>query len=98
MRGKPHLASTLGWALLALGVGVAGAYALDWHSHTCMACGKTWRHVGAWNVGDIGAHACPGCGQINWVKDGFELPPEVAAAVNAEPATVAMTVADRKVP
>jgi hypothetical protein len=55
---------------LAIGVGVLGYYMLDGHTHTCEACGERWRHLGAFNLGDPGAHTCGKCGTVQWWKDG----------------------------
>ena len=59
---------------VAIGVGVVGMYALDYHSHQCDGCKHTWRHLGAFNKGDHDAHTCPSCGQLqrwkNIAKDG----------------------------
>ena len=55
---------------VALGVGVLGYYMLDGHAHTCESCGQRWRHLGAFNVGDPGAHTCGKCGTVQWWKDG----------------------------
>src|SRR5262249_21778789 len=38
--------STLTVIAVAFGVGVAGYYLLDGHTHTCEACGYRWRHLG----------------------------------------------------
>lgn len=61
---------TLGVIAIAFGIGVLGAYALDLHSHTCCACGRKWRHLGAFNLGDPTAHTCT-CGTVQWWKDGI---------------------------
>lgn len=66
------LGGTLGILAIAFGVGVLGAYALDLHGHTCEACGRRWRHLGAFNLGDLGAHTCSGCGTVQWWKSGFQ--------------------------
>ena len=66
----PSIGSMLGVLAIAVGVGVLGAYMLDMHSHTCEACGTRWRHLGAFNVGDPGAHTCGKCGTVQWWKDG----------------------------
>jgi hypothetical protein len=66
----PTLGGTLGVIALAFGIGVLGAYALDLHSHTCDACGHTWRHLGAFNLGDPTSHTCTRCGTTQWWKDG----------------------------
>ena len=60
----------LGTVAIAIGIGVLGAYMLDLHSHTCEACGHRWRHLGAFNLGDPGAHSCSKCGTVQWWKDG----------------------------
>ena len=59
-------------ATVAITVGVValGAYVFDWHAHQCEACGTRWRHLGAFNIGDPGAHACGKCGTVQWWKDG----------------------------
>ncbi len=64
--------STLGVVALALGIGVLGAYALDFHGHTCEACGRRWHHLGAFNLGDVAAHTCKQCGEVQWWKNGFQ--------------------------
>lgn len=71
MRGdtKQTAGQTLGVIALAFGLGVIGAYALDLHAHTCDKCGKQWRHLGAFNLGDKDAHTCPRCGVVQWWKD-----------------------------
>ena len=61
---------TLGVIAIAFGIGVLGAYALDLHSHTCCACGRKWRHLGAFNLGDPTAHTCT-CGAVQYWKDGI---------------------------
>jgi hypothetical protein len=61
---------TIGILAIAFGVGVLGAYTLDWHGHSC-ACGNKWHHLGAFNGGDQEAHRCSRCGQVQWWKDGF---------------------------
>lgn len=66
----PSIGNVLGTLALALGVGVLGYYMLDGHAHTCEACGNSWRHLGAFNVGDPGAHSCSKCGTVQWWKDG----------------------------
>jgi hypothetical protein len=60
---------TLGVIAIAFGIGVLGAYVLDLHAHTCDACGRKWRHLGAFNGGDPTAHTCT-CGMVQWWKDG----------------------------
>ena len=62
---------TLGVIAIAVGVGVLGYYMLDGHTHTCEACGYRWRHLGAFNFGDPGAHTCRQCGTVQWWKDGY---------------------------
>lgn len=64
---------TLGVIAIAFGIGVLGAYALDLHSHAC-ACGHKWRHLGAFNFGDLDAHTCKNCGTTQWWKDGWHNP------------------------
>lgn len=75
MRDQPPSRTTLGGTLgvlaLAFGIGVVGAYTFDWHGHTC-ACGRRWHHLGAFNAGDEVAHTCPGCGTVQWWKNGHE--------------------------
>jgi hypothetical protein len=63
---------TLGIMALAFGIGVLGAYMLDVHSHTCEVCGHRWRHLGAFNLGDLEAHRCRKCGQVQWWKCGWQ--------------------------
>jgi hypothetical protein len=63
---------TLGIMALAFGLGVLGAYMLDVHAHTCEACGNRWRHLGAFNLGDLEAHRCQKCGQVQWWKCGWQ--------------------------
>jgi hypothetical protein len=65
------LGGTLGVIALAFGIGVLGAYMLDLHSHVCCRCGHRWRHLGAFNFGDEGAHTCSKCGVVQWWKDGI---------------------------
>lgn len=60
---------TIGMIGVVIGVAAVGAYTLDLHGHTCDGCGKTWRHLGAFNMGDHAAHACPACGKIQWWKN-----------------------------
>lgn len=61
---------TLGVIALAFGIGVAGAFVLDRHSHTCDKCGNRWSHLGAFNGGDLAAHTCSSCGAVQQWKDG----------------------------
>lgn len=61
----------IGVFAIAIGVGVLGAYMLDLHSHTC-ECGHKWRHLGAFNLGDLEAHRCKRCGTVQWWKSGIE--------------------------
>ena len=65
-----QLGGPLGVAALAIGAIALGAYALDLHKHTC-ACGNTWRHLGAFNLGDESAHTCARCNTVQWWKDGW---------------------------
>jgi hypothetical protein len=60
---------TLGALAIAVGVGALGAYMLDLHGHTCVQCGRRWRHFGAFNFGDEQSHTCT-CGQVQWWKCG----------------------------
>jgi hypothetical protein len=62
----------LGTAALIAGTVALGAYALDLHSHTCEACGHHWRHLGAFNLGDLAAHTCRRCGTVQWWKEGWQ--------------------------
>jgi len=78
----PSIGGVLGTLAIAVGVGVLGYYALDGHSHTCESCGNKWRHLGAFNVGDPGAHACSACGTVQWWKDGV---PHVFRSALREP-------------
>ena len=78
----PSIGGVLGTLAIAVGVGVLGAYMLDLHSHTCEACGNRWRHLGAFNLGDPGAHACSACGTVQWWKDGV---PHVFRSALREP-------------
>lgn len=64
------LGSTLGTLAIAVGLGVLGAYMLDFHGHTCEACGHRWHHLGAFNLGDASSHTCSKCGTVQWYKDG----------------------------
>lgn len=77
---KQGLLQTFTIMAIAFGFGIAGAYALDLHKHTCKKCGHSWRHLGAFNVGDIDAHTCPKCGTVEWWKnfgsDGAIIPPK----------------------
>lgn len=66
----PSIGNMLGVLAIAVGVSVLGYYVLDGHSHTCESCGNSWRHLGVFNVGDPGAHACGKCGTVQWWKDG----------------------------
>ena len=70
--GKSKSIGTLGVIAIAVGVGVFGYFMLDVHGHICEACGNKWRHVGAFNFGDQGAHTCGRCGVVQWFKDGFQ--------------------------
>lgn len=63
------IGSVLGTIAIAVGVGLLGYYMLDGHSHTC-PCGHRWRHLGAFNMGDLDAHTCKRCGTVEWWKDG----------------------------
>lgn len=67
---QPTLGNILGFVAIAVGVGVLGAYVFDLHGHRCQACGHKWRHLGALNLGDPGAHTCTQCGTVQWWKDG----------------------------
>ena len=69
-RKEPGI-GVLGALAIAVGVGVLGAYALDWHAHQC-PCGARWRHLGAFNMGSLAAHTCPSCGNVQYWKDGVE--------------------------
>lgn len=60
---------TFGTLAIAIGVGVIGFYALEWHRHTCESCGRKWSHLGALNQNCEGSHTCT-CGQVQWWKDG----------------------------
>jgi hypothetical protein len=64
--------STLGKIAVAVSMGVLGYYLLDGHGHTCEACGHRWRHLGAFNFGEVPAHACTMCGTVQFWKDGFK--------------------------
>jgi hypothetical protein len=66
------LGGTLGVLAIAFGIGVLGAYALDLHSHACDSCGYKWRHLGAFNLGDLPAHTCRKCGTVQWWKRGWQ--------------------------
>jgi hypothetical protein len=70
-RPQPQTFNTLGVIVLAVGVGVLGAYMLDWHGHQCEACSHKWRHLGAFNLGDPASHTCSKCGTVQWWKDGM---------------------------
>src|SRR4029077_19202209 len=59
-----------GTLALVVGAGGLGAYMLDLHTHKCEKCGKSWRHLGAFNLGDEASHTCPCCGQVQWWKCG----------------------------
>jgi hypothetical protein len=77
------LGGTLGVIALAFGIGVLGAYMLDMHSHTCDSCGRSWRHLGAFNGGDESAHTCARCGTVQWWKNG--VPQAIKDAHRAAP-------------
>jgi len=62
------LDTLVGVAAIALGLTAVGAV-LEWHHHTCRACGYRWRHTGAFNVGNEKAHTCACCGTVQWFKD-----------------------------
>lgn len=64
--------SFFGKLAVTVGLGVLGYYLLDGHSHTCEACGKRWRHLGAFNFGEVPAHTCAVCGTVQFWKDGFK--------------------------
>jgi hypothetical protein len=72
--GKPPAKpiGTLGKIAIAVGVGVLGYYLLDGHGHTCEGCGHRWRHLGAFNFGEVPAHTCKVCGTVQFWKDGFK--------------------------
>jgi len=61
----------LGVVAIVIGIGVLGGYMLDFHAHRCEGCGHTWRHLGAFNLGDPDAHSCARCGTVQWWKDGM---------------------------
>lgn len=61
---------TLGALAIMVGLGALGAYMLDLHGHTCEQCGRRWRHLGAFNLGDENSHTCSRCGQVQWWKCG----------------------------
>jgi hypothetical protein len=63
---------TFGKIAIAVGVGVLGYYLLDGHTHQCEACGYRWRHLGAFNFGEVPAHSCRVCGTVQFWKDGFK--------------------------
>lgn len=65
-------------ALAVTGIAVAGAQVLDWHAHTCVVCGREWKHFGAFNLGDEKAHTCARCGSVQWMKN---LPPSMRGLV-----------------
>jgi len=67
---SPSIGKMLSVVAVAIGVGVLGYYMLDGHAHQCEACGQRWRHLGAFNLGDPGAHTCGKCGTVQWWKDG----------------------------
>jgi len=86
--GEPSGPGLLRVLAVAFGVGVASAYVFDLHSHTC-SCGKKWRHFGSFNEGDLYAHTCPRCGQVQWWKDcphHHVFPHDDVPASSAEPA------------
>ena len=57
-------------AALAVGGAMLAAHMFDLHKHTCDGCGHSWRHLGAFNVGDPISHTCKQCGVVQWWKDG----------------------------
>lgn len=68
----PEAASALGvlgGLVAAAGLVVLGMHMLDWHRHSCSACGRRWSHFGAFNLGDEASHTCT-CGQVQWWKCG----------------------------
>lgn len=69
MSNNETIGRTLGLLAVAIGVAAVAAYSLDWHSHVCSRCGRTWKHLGAFNAGDHDAHTCQSCGEIQWWKD-----------------------------
>jgi hypothetical protein len=69
---QPTVFNTIGVIAVAFGVGVLGAYMLGLHSHTCVECGHRWRHLGAFNLGDLEAHTCGRCGTVQWWKSGWQ--------------------------
>lgn len=78
----PSVGKMLGTVAVALGIGMLGVYMLDLHTHTCEVCGNSWRHMGAFNVGDPGSHTCVKCGTVQWWKDGV---PHVFRSVLYQP-------------
>ena len=81
----PSLGNMLGVIALAFGAVALGVYALDLHAHTCEACGNSWRHLGAFNVGDPGSHTCSKCSTVQWWKDG--VPHVFRSAIRESPPT-----------
>lgn len=35
------------------------------HAHLCFRCGTIWRHSDA-KRGNLAAHSCPNCGELEW--------------------------------
>lgn len=43
-------------------------YASQTHEHKCSSCGTIWEHGNCSSLGDVNAHTCPQCGQVEWDK------------------------------
>ena len=88
-----NLGRTFGVIAVAFGMGVAGAYLLDWHKHACPSCGRRWGHLGAFSFGDDNSHRCPDCGKTQWWREGERGRGDAPAATASPTVTIAVSPA-----
>lgn len=74
MHAHAHAHAGVFWSVVLLvGAGAAFMWLLDPHAHTCLGCGRRWRHLGLLSAGRRAPHTCRSCGRERWLRDGETL-------------------------